>query len=86
VLGERAGLHDDGAVLSGVEVDEVDDGGQRVDAPDQGSSWPTSSLLRKERTVRQSYPAAWRSSSSRRSAGSLPWCHSATGTDASIGL
>ena len=36
VLGERAGLHDDRAVVFRVEVDQVDDGGLRVGAGDQG--------------------------------------------------
>jgi hypothetical protein len=36
VLGERASLHDDRAVVFRVEVDQVDDGGLRVDARDQG--------------------------------------------------
>src|SRR5580700_10433957 len=34
VLGERASLHDDRAVVFRVEVDQVDDGGLRVDAGD----------------------------------------------------
>ena len=36
VLGERARLHDDGAVVPRVEVDQVDDGACRVDGGDQG--------------------------------------------------
>src|ERR1700750_2444769 len=38
VLGERASLHDGGTFLLRVEVDQVDDGGLRVDAGDQGGN------------------------------------------------
>ena len=61
--------------------------GYRLPGREPGLPRPASSLLRKERTVRQSYPARSRRSSSRcRSARRLASCHKAIGTAVSIGL